>query len=200
MKICRKVDELRGAKDFYVMSIINQKNTPRCQGDFDMLCGIYSIINGIDLVTDRKCVRWIMRPRTLFKRSLDFLDERGCDNITACGLDSEDWHALAHHLFGLIADKGMMRLSRGKTALRELPDRSEDAAGEIDKAVSGGVPVAIYVAKPWDHYTVVSHIDGDKWTLFDSYGYKSIKRASVGREGSDKRYILGEKAIFFQPR
>ena len=173
---------------------------PHRQGQLDSLCGIYAILNGMGLAAQHYGKRWSVRPKALFKQSLDFLDEQECKNITRYGLGEDDWLDLARHIFGLVAAKGAADFKRGKRALRDLPDDFDATVAEIENAVTKGTPVAIRVKKPWNHYTVVSYVDGDKWILFDSYGYKSIRRGSVGGEGSGKRFILGRKAIFFLPK
>lgn len=173
--------------------------SPFLQGDLDNLCGLYSIVNGIRLALAPKELSKA-HSRSLFKKGMQFLEDEECGDIVRIGLDAKSWHRVARHMFDHLDERGLADFKCGKAAFRKLPTEINSAAAMIDSAIGRCIPVAIELKKAWNHYTVVTGIDEEGWVLFDSYGYKRVKRKSLGVAGSGARHELGPRAIFFIPR
>lgn len=171
---------------------------PYCQGTFDSLCGLYAIINGIRLAIPLERLSKA-QCRSLFKYGMECLEDNDCGDIVRNGLPSKNWHALARHMFDQLYERYDIDLKCGKRAFRKLPTDGAVAIEQVEDAVARGISVAVELQPTLNHYTVVRAIDDDAWHLFDSYGYKSIKRRSLGGRCSEARHRLGPRAIFFHP-
>lgn len=173
--------------------------TPFRQGELDSLCGLYAILNGMQLAFPFGQLSKV-QCRSLFKFGMEFLEECDCGDIVRNGLYPKDWHALARAMFDHLYERYELDLKSGKSAFRRLPRNRADAIAEVEATLARGFPVAVELRKALNHYTVVWKAEGDSWLLFDSQRNVSIKKRSIGMSGSAARHTLGERAIFFMPR
>lgn len=174
--------------------------TPFRQGDLDSLCALYAIVNGMRLALEPSGGLLKAQSRNLFKRGMEFLEDDDRADIVRAGLDAKSWRRLARHMFDHLYEKGIADFKCDKSAFRRLPEDTDAATEIIESAVERGTPVAVELMRAWNHYTVVASVDREGWTLFDSHGYKRLKRKSLGVAGSGARHELGSHAIFFIPR
>jgi hypothetical protein len=121
-----------------------------------------------------------VQSRSLFKKGMQFLEDHDCGDIVRVGLDSKSWRRVARHMFDHLYEKGIADFKCGKSAFRRLPEDAGAATEIIEGAVERGMPVAVELMRAWNHYTVVVSVDREDWTLFDSHGYKRLKKKSLG--------------------
>lgn len=172
---------------------------PYRQGDLDELCGLYAIVNAIRLAEypRRKLSR--ADSRLLFYRGLKFLERRGYGDAPRVGIGTELWTKLARHLLRYARKIDAAHLLSRKSAVRVLPGEIAAAVAFIEDEVAVGIPVAVELRRALNHYTVVSAYTDDRWTLFDSFGYRWLEKSSLGAQGSGARHVLGEYAVAFIP-
>lgn len=153
--------------------------TPYRQGDLDALCGLYAIINAVQLaVYPRRLTR--AERRALFARGLDLLDSRGAlfDSATD-GMALRPWHRLCRAMIeagGELAGEQLQLILPRPRQIRT----TDDALRSITHHLRRGRPVLLEVAGRLDHWTVVVSISDARLTLFDSSGHRWLLLRSIG--------------------
>lgn len=150
-------------------------------GKFDNLCGLYSVLNAIQLAQSPVLESNAHRSRRLFQHGIAALEHRGfLHSAIKHGMDEATWTWLTERLF---AEAG--RLSG--TTLRRVPIlqkiRRSDLHGAlalIDHYTRMGEPVLVELVGSNQHYTTIVGVSDNQVHLFDSYGYRWIAAASCG--------------------
>lgn len=165
--------------------------TPFRQGHVSNLCGLYSILNGLQLVLwpDYRLTRG--RVAKLIQHALDVCP-RPIDYLIRHGIEDEDWIAWvmaltshASHLSGRSIQPSF--LLRGKRGAN-----SQAGLGAIKRAIRDGQPVLVTIWGAYNHATVIAGYTHDRLRLFDSSGFQSIMLRSVGLHysRSDQRHQI----------
>jgi hypothetical protein len=168
--------------------------TPLHQGDLSNLCGLYSVLNAVQLAC------WRFPPtneqlRDLLKFGFRYLSKRRLlARVVAFGMDQDVWTELGTALIDYSNE-----LLSTSLALQPLPLRSgppkPDSAPEAVRILKGtlfeGHPILCGFGGALDHYTVLSGYSAQRLTLFDSSGFHWIDQRSIGSsERSGKRHWL----------
>ena len=168
--------------------------SPLRQGDLSNLCGLYSVLNAVQLAC------WRAPPtneqlRELLKFGFRYLTKhRMLARVVAFGMDQEAWIELGTALIGYSND-----LLSTSLALEPLPLRSRAtkaaSASEAVKMLKGalflGHPVLCGFGGALDHYTVLAGYSEHRLTLFDSSGFRWVEQKSIGSsERCGKRHWL----------
>lgn len=168
--------------------------TPMRQGDLSNLCGLYSVLNAVQLAC------WRTPPtneqlRDLLKFGFRYLTKRRLlARVVTFGMDQDIWIELGAALIGYSNE-----LLSTSLALQPLPLRSGRCATlrapEAVKLLKGtlfqGHPVLCGFGGALDHYTVLSGYSERRLMLFDSSGFRWIEQRSIGSsERSGKRHWL----------
>jgi hypothetical protein len=168
--------------------------SPLRQGDLSNLCGLYSVLNAVQLAC------WRIPPtndqlRDLLKFGFRYLTKRRLlARVVAFGMDQDVWIELGTALIGHSND-----LLSTSLALEPLPLRSGRSkpagASEALRMLKGtlfqGHPVLCGFGGALDHYTVLSGYSEQRLILFDSSGFHWIDQRSIGSsERCGKRHWL----------
>jgi hypothetical protein len=167
---------------------------PLRQGDLSNLCGLYSVLNAVQLAC------WRHPPtndqlRDLLKFGFRYLTKRRLlARVVAFGLDQEAWIELGCALI----DRSNELLGTSLD-LKPLPLRfsrlGAPGASEAVKLLKGtlfeGNPILCGFGGALDHYTVLAGYTEQRLTLFDSSGFHWIDQRSIGStERCGKRHWL----------
>jgi hypothetical protein len=144
------------------------------QGAFDRLCGLYAVVNALDLIG-------VTGPKSAFHQQV-------FDRLT-CALDPEDLHHTFAHGMGLAelsrASRSTFRWLARTYGLRlsvSTPAAAATAATMLDfidwfdrTSRDGRSAVVLNVVMPWlDHWTVAVRRDGRRLIVRDSGSLRSL--------------------------
>ncbi|WP_454289018.1 hypothetical protein [Rhizobium arsenicireducens] len=161
------------------------------QGKLDGLCGIYSIINSVDLIEN-----WKMdddERKALFVYLVDLLDDgRGIGSIIHHGINFRDMGKLIDVASRRRSGETGKKIKR-QTAMKQIPDD----IGEFWSALENHVDlnkrqVAILgIGGKYEHWTVVKSVKPRRLELQDSDGlvHLDMSRCRL-TEGEDGMHVL----------
>ena len=169
--------------------------TPFQQGHVSNLCGLYSILNALQLALWPEYRLTRGRVAKLVQHALD-VSPKPIDYLMRHGIEDEDWIAwvtelteYASHLSGRSIQPSF--LLRGKRGAN-----SQAGLRAIQRAIREGRPVLVTIWGAYDHATVIVGYTHDRLLLFDSSGFKSIMLRSVGLQHSRsvRRHRIGRQS------
>lgn len=167
------------------------------QGDLSRLCGLYSVINGIQLA---------LYPHVLTHSELQDLylcgirhlaRTRRINRVLGRGMSDEIWLQLGQQLAqdtNAAHGTSLKLIAILTGAARKNRVRAFD---RIRETITKRAPVLVYLEGFLDHYTVVSGYTEQRLLLFDSSGFRSVVGNSIGLgEGSACRHWLSPRSVF----
>jgi hypothetical protein len=162
---------------------------PLTQGDLDGTCGVYSLINTVDL---------------LFPRIAD--KDRAATFKAVCMSIEERWPAV---LWAGIGEMDMRRMLKAaqlhlkRSVSWEQPFRRrhlvnfEEFSRELRRRIMGDDAFAIVgTRKPWSHWTVAHRLTDHMMIMTDSCHVKQIPLAKCGLSGDGTDYEFDYKSTF----
>lgn len=137
---------------------------PVQQGSIDNLCGVYSIINALRLITPGSSDR----DRNLLEAAVTYLDEREwLSSVMLEGTHTALFAAMARHLAAL----------NGYQIARIASSHHREGHGQaIMRSLVAELPILVSIEPPLDHYSVIYGYTPNRWLLFDSYGYRWLRK------------------------
>lgn len=151
---------------------------PAAQGDYDGLCGLYCIINAIRLVLAPRVILTDEEVRLLFATGVRFLSRRGslASAVRSC-VPERDWPKLAARVV-----EAAQTITDRPISI-ERPRVTNDApVGEslrlMEAFVGAGKAPCVFLRGRYRHYTVISGYTDASLKLFDSFGYRWVRRGS----------------------
>jgi hypothetical protein len=151
---------------------------PLAQGDHDGLCGVYAIINGCRLVLAPRRELIQSELWRLFRSAYHWLDER--EELTAAvtrAVGKAAWPQLTRFLCREINEITNAQLTVSKLATSA--DGPSRVINRIEAAILRGEAPIVFMRGQYRHYSVVCGYTDEHLTLFDSYGYARVRRASL---------------------
>jgi hypothetical protein len=150
---------------------------PISQGDYDGLCSLYAIINAIRLVVAPGTELSDDQGKALFKAGISFLAKQGeVPKAVHSGIGEATWPQLAQHVTRQAAE---LRVS----VLLEQPLANEHMsaaliARTIEQLITAGKAPVLFMRGKYRHYSVISGYSPFSFKLFDSFGYRWVRRSS----------------------
>lgn len=167
---------------------------PLRQGDLSNLCGLYSVLNAVQLAC------WRLPPtseqlRELLTFGVRYLTKRRLlARVMACGMDPDVWGELASALVDHSNELLGASLALEPVSLGSARSRSSNAARAVSLlkcALHKGHPVLCGFGGALSHYTVLAGYSEQRLTLFDSSGFRWIEERSIGSsERAGRRHWL----------
>lgn len=157
--------------------------SPLRQGDLSNLCGLYSVLNAIQLAC------WRVPPTKDQLRELlafgmrHLIKRRLLARVVAFGMDQDVWielgSVLVRHANELLATSLTLEPVQHPTS---VPPKSSVARTlkELKRALCDGHPVLCGFGGALDHFTVLAGYSKHRLTLFDSSGHRWIEQCSIG--------------------
>jgi hypothetical protein len=154
---------------------------PFRQGRFDNLCGLYSVLNAIQLAQWPMLERNAHRSRRLFQHGIAALEHEGLlHTAIKHGMDEPTWTWLTDLLLAEAGRQSGTRLRRVPILQKTKRSDFDGAIALIDRHTRIGEPVLVDLAGSYQHYTTIVGVSDNRLLLFDSYGYRWIAAASCG--------------------
>lgn len=152
---------------------------PFQQGEGSELCGLYSVLNGIQLA--------LWPDRKLSQAQLKRLIRLGADSaslglldVLGRGIDEEPWLELAREMLEAASDLTGQRIRPHYFLRGRARSRTETALRAIQRQIAAQRPVIVMLWGGYNHATVISGVSPRRVELFDSIGFKWVKRSSLG--------------------
>lgn len=171
---------------------------PYRQGHVSSLCGLYSLLNAIQLVLWPAHALTRRQMKKLFLAGTQHLDQtRGLGSILGHGIDEDAWLDL-----GRVVIKQASALTGASICRRFILRRRPSLTGRsaitaIKRELSANRPVVLILWGAYDHVTVAVGYNRGRLILFDSSGFKWIELSGVGllHPGSSKRHQLAKRSV-----
>ena len=171
---------------------------PYSQGHVSSLCGLYSLLNGIQLVLWPHCKLSQVQLKKLFVSGVEHLDQsKALVTVLQYGMDEDTWLQLSNALVKSASKLTGLRISRG-FILRFRPGLGRRAAiVAIKRHLRSNSPILVTLWGSYDHVTVIVGYGGGRMVLFDSSGFKWIAETSLGMQhsASTKRHQITRSSV-----
>lgn len=171
---------------------------PYTQGEVSSLCGLYALLNAIQLALWPQQKLTHGQLKKLFVHGVEHLNNVGIlTSVLRCGIEEHAWLKLcvtliqhAHQLTGI-----KLRCKFFLRSVDQLTGRRALAAIKLQLRM--GRPVLVTLLDGYDHVTVVVGYDHTKLILFDSSGFKWVAQTSVGlnHPSSTKRHQITRSTV-----
>lgn len=152
---------------------------PIRQGEFDGMCGLYSIINAIRLVCYARRPLRPSQAETLFKRGSQLLAAEGkLSRAFQRGMREGTWMKLCESLFN---EAGELLGTPIRYRRFLAPVSGTDFTGglkRIQRRIDGGSPLLVLLWGRYNHCTVISGYAPGRLLLFDSWHFKWVTLAT----------------------
>ena len=159
---------------------------PLRQGQLDALCGLYSIINGLQLVLHSSQPLRPSQRRRLYRHGLKWLaNNEELLSAVSVGMEELTWRRLAGELLREVERVTGHAVTRSYPLRGKAPLTSDAIAAELKSSLRKGRPVLLGLLVTYDHYTVAYGFDAKRLLLFDSIGRRWIKFASLSQHRSE---------------
>ncbi len=171
---------------------------PYHQGRFDNLCGLYSVLNAIQLAQWPMLERNAHRSRLLFQHGIAALEHQGLlHSVIKHGMDDATWAWLTDRLLAEARRLSGITLHRVPILRKTKRSDLDGALVLIDRHTRIGEPVLVELAGSYQHYTTIVGINNNRLLLFDSYGYHWISAASceLGHRYSSARHRINRASV-----
>lgn len=164
---------------------------PLMQGNLSRLCGLYSVLNGIQLAL---FPQRLGRPELqgLYLQGIRHLAQRRqLRSVIGVGMHDGAWLALAAELLAHLND-GHGTSFQLRPVIKGAAERDRQRSlAAIKKAIGSKSPVLISFGGHLDHYTVVSGYTERRLVLFDSSGLRWLEAINIGvGERSARRHWI----------
>lgn len=153
--------------------------SPFQQGRFDNLCGLYAIMNAIQLMSWPALELDALQSKRLFQFGIAALEHKGLlHEVHKHGMDKEPWAWLCN---AMLAEAGKLigvPLCRKQILTKVKKTDFNSALALIDHCTRQGEPVIVILGGSYEHYTVIVAKTASRLQLFDSFGYRWVSIAS----------------------
>jgi hypothetical protein len=170
---------------------------PFSQGSLSRLCGLYSILNAVQLGLYPHRLAPAHRKR-LFIAAVGHLGRKGMlGKVLGVGMEEDVWLELAKAVGEHVENRFGVRFELRKAITGEAGSNRRQALKSIATAIERGRPVLVYLGAALDHYTVICGIAGERLLLFDSDGLKWLAIDGVGLgQASRRRHWIAPESTY----
>lgn len=152
---------------------------PLGQGDYDGLCGLYSIINAIRLAAAPNRILSHKHSQRLFLTGLRYLEQRDLLHRAVSGsIERRRWLSLTELLRREARQNCDLSLRYEWPFEAAEETQSAEVLEAIQQTVVQRKAVMAFLRGKYRHYSVISGYTPFSLTLFDSYGYRRLRKTS----------------------
>jgi hypothetical protein len=160
---------------------------PFTQGSLSRLCGIYSIMNAVQLGLYPLRLAPPQR-KHLFRAAVAHLARQDLlGKLLGVGMEEDVWLRLAEAVGAYVENRFGVRFRLQRALTGEARPTRKGALNSIADAIQRRRPVLVYLGGALDHYTVICGLAGERLLLFDSDGLKWVAIDGVGLGHASKR-------------
>lgn len=171
---------------------------PLRQGDLSNLCGVYSLVNGLQLALFP--VRRLRRREVASLLQFAFSNLAGRSpvaSVVANGMSDVTWMRLSKVLVRYVATEYGVAI-KASHDLRALAQTDWGMAlRSIKRAIRTGSPVLVGLFGALDHYTVIAGYTDSRLLLFDSSGHRWVHTMGCGfaHGGAQPRHRILKRSV-----
>lgn len=150
------------------------------QGSLSRMCGVYSVLNAIQLALypERLSKPELQR---LYRHALGYLSRRRqLQRVLGIGMGYDIWTELRDELIAYINETLVLSLKPTPTLRGSAATDRKRAIKQIKKSLRRGRPVLVLLGGMLDHYSVFCGYTDQRLILFDSDGLRWVNADSVG--------------------
>lgn len=176
-----------------------QELKPLRQGQLDGFCGVYAVLNAVRLLAypDRQLHPAEMR--RMFRKAVHILSRHRLLKMGATfGLDPKPWQLMLDSLLPDIEHIAGFEIRQRKVFKAKAGLKASTAIGAIRNQIDQGRPIVLILDGAYDHWTVISGYNHQRFHLFDSDGYHWINPASVGLDDTLPHVLRAESTFAFE--
>jgi hypothetical protein len=169
---------------------------PHRQGDSSSLCGLYAIINSIQLAAYPHVQLKPAQLKKLLVRGTETLSATGkLSKALRDGMDERTWLLLFESLLEHTCRVTGYTIKRSFFLRRVRGHDARTGLGNIRTELRSGRPVILLLWGAYRHFTVTVGYTPDRLILFDSYDFKwiSIDNTGVHHQLSSKRHQIAKR-------
>jgi hypothetical protein len=175
---------------------------PFRQGHLDGRCGLYAIVNALDLLRDGGLIHDEDEAHRIMRALVDAVPERFPRAI---------WDGTkVQHIRRMLAAADLFSRKRYKFGvawsepfLRRDFESARDYHAALREELAGGGLAIIGLAPPWDHWTLVSKVDDTGFEVVDSIELKHlalvdlhIRKSARDKSPEDAEFVLDIHQVF----
>lgn len=157
-----------------------RKLDPIEQGDLSRMCGVYSVLNAIQLAL---YPQQLEKPelQRLYRHALGHLGRRRqLQRVLGIGMGYDIWTELRDALVTYVNETHGLSFEPTRTLLRSAARDRRRAIEQIKKSLRRGRPVLTLLGGTLDHYSVFCGYTDQRLILFDSDGLRWVQADNVG--------------------
>jgi hypothetical protein len=152
---------------------------PVTQGQYDGLCALYCIINGIRLVLAPH--KQLSRTETgkLFACGIRFIDEEASlSRAVRRSVGVRTWPRLAERLRARAQRMTGIQMTLERPLASSSPMPPDEAIAAIERLILARRAPMVFLRGKYRHYTVICGFSSASLRLFDSAGFQRVQRSS----------------------
>jgi hypothetical protein len=153
---------------------------PAQQGQLDRFCGIYAIINAIELALYPAHRLMPAQRKQLYDHGIGVLAEaKRLEGVALDGMNERLWIKLRDALVRAVGGSGAPKLQISSLPQPHAEIGLHELLRWIQRHIDEGCPVMLPLWGVYDHFTVVAGITSTKLLLFDSLGFQHVALSSL---------------------
>lgn len=170
---------------------------PFYQGDLSQLCGLYSILNAVQLALHPEQLAPAHRERLFVDGVACLARQRKLRRALCVGIEEEVWPELGRAVFATVADQFGVQFRLRRILTGPARSNRAQALQTIAATIDQQQPVLVCMDGELDHYTVISGYSQKRLRLFDSLGLRwlSIDGVAVGVD-KNRRHWMAPASTF----
>jgi len=176
----------------------SDQKQPSQQGQLDNLCGIYSLVNAIAYLYDKR----VKRKRLKLKLISVFHSQWDLEELLYEGMDDTRLDYLIDQVLmtGYYAKHFPVQVTKPFVKRRYLTNRAlmDEMQAFLDEGGYQGTRIILLGTV--EHWSLAKRIDEKFLYLFDSAGYKRARRSSYSLKANARRFQLFPSCIYFFTR
>lgn len=171
---------------------------PLQQGEFDGLCGIYAVVNGLRLLLQPFQPLSYAACEQLYRAGIDRLDREGrLGSAATWGISQSRWLRMVPAICTAATRISNIAVSATRAFPHQHRVSRAAAFVAIEAAIDAQCPVLVELGGIYEHFSVVCGYSSSRLMLHDSYGYRWIHRGacSVTAEAGEWRHRIATRSI-----
>ena len=168
------------------------------QGRLDGLCGVYAIINAIEVLTATKGPRRAVEPRDVMRAGVSHLVARKMlEEVINSGMTVFTQYRLTRAVIRTLRDDRGVSIKVNRPLANHWDAKRNRLFKCLDKSLEQGLPVIICLGNTLRHFSVIVGKTPSRYVLHDSACLKWISRDAIGMaSGSDThRHLIEPKSV-----
>lgn len=169
---------------------------PYRQGQLDGLCGLYSAVNALALLTARGKPLSLKRCQQLFACGLRFVEaDDALGEVVRHGIKPQVWFETIRAMAADVERRQLLTLDLRRPFVRHPEVGWTQLRQAIETAVDGDAVALVQLLGALNHYSVISSHTARRFVLHDSTGLRWLDKATCGTSAMSCRHRIVAASI-----